>query len=115
MSKILIPKEGSKISMLDDTLRVTDDPIIPYIEGDGIGKDIWASSKRVINSAVKKAYDNVQAPQTDDLQVLLKYNPKSKIKFIKGSYNNFKITTDIDLKILKVLYHQYPDLTKFYE
>jgi len=64
---------------------------------------------------IKKAYDNVQAPQTDDLQVLLKYNPKSKIKFIKGSYNNFKITTDIDLKILKVLYHQYPDLTKFYE
>ena len=58
MSKILIPKEGSKISMLDDTLRVPDDPIIPFIEGDGIGKDIWASSKRVINSAVKKAYDN---------------------------------------------------------
>ena len=44
--------------MLDDTLRVPDDPIIPFIEGDGIGKDIWASSKRVINSAVKKAYDN---------------------------------------------------------
>ena len=57
MSKILIPKEGSKICMLDDTLRVPDDPIIPFIEGDGIGKDIWASSKRVINSAVKKAYD----------------------------------------------------------
>jgi len=55
MSKVLSPKEGSKISMVDDVLKVPDDPIIPFIEGDGIGKDIWASSVKVINAAVQKA------------------------------------------------------------
>jgi len=58
MTKISIPSQGSKISMIDDKLSVPDNPIIPFIEGDGIGPDIWASASRVIDSAVSKAYDN---------------------------------------------------------
>ena len=57
MSKISIPKEGSKISMIDEVLKVPNNPIIPFIEGDGIGKDIWIASEKVINSAVDKAYN----------------------------------------------------------
>ncbi len=37
-------------------LRVPDDPIIPFIEGDGTGPDIWKSSVRVLDAAVEKAY-----------------------------------------------------------
>ena len=56
MSKILIPKNGSKIQMNDHALCVPNNPIIPYIEGDGIGPDIWAAASRVIDAAVNKAY-----------------------------------------------------------
>jgi isocitrate dehydrogenase len=47
---------GTPISMGPDGLVVTDDPIIPYIEGDGIGPDIWAAAVRVFDAAVDKAY-----------------------------------------------------------
>ena len=57
MSKVLIPNEGSKISMINEALNVPDNPIIPFIEGDGIGKDIWIASEKVINSAINKAYN----------------------------------------------------------
>lgn len=45
------------ISMENGNLNVPDKPIIPFIEGDGIGKDIWNAAVRVFNSAVEKAYD----------------------------------------------------------
>ena len=48
---------GSKISMINGKLTVPNDPIIPFIEGDGTGEDIWASSVRVIDAAVQKAYN----------------------------------------------------------
>jgi isocitrate dehydrogenase len=47
---------ASPISMGDSGLNVPDDPIIPFIEGDGIGPDIWAASVRVFDAAVEKAY-----------------------------------------------------------
>ena len=48
---------GKKIVKNDDgTLNVPDTPIIPFIEGDGIGPDIWRSSVRVFDAAVNKAY-----------------------------------------------------------
>ena len=58
MTKITVPNEGSKICMIDDKLSVPNNPIIPFIEGDGIGPDIWAAASRVIDSAVSKAYNN---------------------------------------------------------
>ena len=56
MSKVKIPNNGSAISMVDNVLNVPDNPIIPFIEGDGIGPDIWAASQRVFDSAVNLAY-----------------------------------------------------------
>jgi isocitrate dehydrogenase len=47
---------GSKISMVNGKLTVPNDPIIPFIEGDGTGEDIWAASVRVLDAAVQKAY-----------------------------------------------------------
>src|SRR5579872_1139810 len=48
--------EGAKITIRDGKLAVPDQPIIPFIEGDGIGPDIWRSSVRVMDAAVAKAY-----------------------------------------------------------
>ncbi len=47
---------GSKITIRNGKLKVPNDPIIPFIEGDGTGPDIWRSSVRVIDAAVEKAY-----------------------------------------------------------
>ena len=54
--KLVPPTEGAKITIKDDKLVVPDEPIIPFIEGDGIGPDIWAASNRVFDAAVEKAY-----------------------------------------------------------
>jgi len=47
---------GIRIQFKDGQLVVPDDPLIPFIEGDGIGPDIWAASVRVIDAAVEKAF-----------------------------------------------------------
>ena len=54
---IKIPETGSKITLNDDgSLNVPNDPIIPYIEGDGIGIDITPAMLNVVDSAVAKSY-----------------------------------------------------------
>jgi isocitrate dehydrogenase len=50
------PTEGQKITIDNGNLIVPNNPIIPFIEGDGTGADIWAASKRVLDAAVEKAY-----------------------------------------------------------
>ena len=55
-SKIIVPSIGEKISYKDNQLVVPDKPIIPFIEGDGIGVDITPVMKDVVNAAVKSAY-----------------------------------------------------------
>jgi len=48
---------GQKVTIKNGQLTVPDDPIIPFIEGDGTGPDIWAASVRVLDAAVEKAYN----------------------------------------------------------
>lgn len=55
--KIVVPSEGEKITVKNDKLHVPDNPIIAFIEGDGIGADIWNASKLVFDEAVRKAYN----------------------------------------------------------
>ena len=55
-SKIIVPSIGEKISYKDNQLVVPDNPIIPFIEGDGIGVDITPVMIDVVNAAVKSAY-----------------------------------------------------------
>ena len=50
------PASGAKITLSGGKLQVPPNPIIPFIEGDGIGPDIWAASVRVLDAAVAKAY-----------------------------------------------------------
>ena len=51
-----VPTDGEKISLEDGKLQVPDRPIVPFIEGDGTGPDIWAAAVRVFDAAVEKAY-----------------------------------------------------------
>jgi len=50
------PSAGEKITISGGVLRVPDHPVIPYVEGDGTGRDIWRASQRVFDAAVQKAY-----------------------------------------------------------
>ncbi|HIC83532.1 MAG TPA: NADP-dependent isocitrate dehydrogenase, partial [Candidatus Marinimicrobia bacterium] len=49
---------AEKIKFTDGKLVVSDNPIIPFIEGDGIGPDVWNTTKKVIDAGVHKAYDS---------------------------------------------------------
>ena len=51
-----LPKDGQAIDYKNGQFEVPDHPIIPFIEGDGTGRDIWKASQRVFDAAVEKAY-----------------------------------------------------------
>ena len=53
---VTVPSEGKAIGYSNGELEVPENPIIPFIEGDGTGRDIWKASRRVFDAAVEKAY-----------------------------------------------------------
>src|SRR4029077_20189247 len=53
---VAVPADGKKIAYADGRENVPHNPIVPFIEGDGTGRDIWKASLRVFNAAVEKAY-----------------------------------------------------------
>ncbi len=53
---VKVPAGGAKITINDGKLQVPNNPIIPFVEGDGTGRDIWRASVRVFDAAVEKAY-----------------------------------------------------------
>ena len=54
--KDITPPPGGTISTTNGKLHVPENPVIPFIRGDGTGPDIWAASQRVFDAAVQKAY-----------------------------------------------------------
>ena len=54
--KVIPPSDGHEIQWAEGRLEVPDRPIIPFIEGDGIGPDIWRATRHVLDSAIEKAY-----------------------------------------------------------
>ena len=55
-TNVTVPAGGAKITIENGKLNVPDNPILPFVEGDGIGRDIWRASEGVFNAAVEKAY-----------------------------------------------------------
>ena len=53
---VKVPENGARVTIKDGALSVPDNPILPFIRGDGTGPDIWAASVRVFDAAVEKAY-----------------------------------------------------------
>ena len=60
---VKIPTNGAKITVKEGKLQVPDHPIIPFVEGDGTGRDIWRASVRVLDAAVQKAYQGKRSFQ----------------------------------------------------
>ena len=57
LEQLTVPKEGERIGFVDGQLAVPNEPIIPVIEGDGIGRDIMKVARRVVDTAVQTAYN----------------------------------------------------------
>jgi len=68
---------ASRITMSEGTLQVPDHPVIPFIEGDGTGPDIWRASQRVFDAAVAKAYGS--ARKIEWLEVLAGEKAKNQV------------------------------------
>jgi isocitrate dehydrogenase len=62
-SIVEVPANGEKITIKAGKLQVPDHPIIPFVEGDGTGRDIWRASKRVLDAAVEKSYSGTRTIQ----------------------------------------------------
>ena len=56
-----VPQDGATITVARGRLQVPERPIIPYIQGDGIGPDIWNATQRVVDAAVAEAYGRERA------------------------------------------------------
>jgi isocitrate dehydrogenase len=54
---VAMPKDGAPITFKGGKFHIPDNPIVPFIEGDGTGRDIWKASQRVFDAAVQKAYN----------------------------------------------------------
>ena len=53
---VAVPANGKGIEFVDGLFLVPDHPVIPFIEGDGTGRDIWKASRRVFDAAVEQAF-----------------------------------------------------------
>jgi isocitrate dehydrogenase len=89
--KLTSPTSGSKITFKDGQPIVPDDPIIPFIRGDGTGVDIWPATEKVINAAVKTAYGDKRkinwfkvyaGDEACDLYGTYQYLPEDTLKAI---------------------------------
>jgi isocitrate dehydrogenase len=56
-NELPVPADGQRITIIDKQLKVPDNPVIPFIEGDGTGPDIWRAASRVFDASVSKAYE----------------------------------------------------------
>ena len=116
-----LPKSGSKIEIKNGEPVVPDDPIIPFIEGDGTGGDIWAASVRVFDAAVEKAYKGKKKIQWFEIYAGEKANklygewlPEDSIKAIEEYKVAIKgpLTTPVGggIRSLNVTFRQRLDL-----
>ena len=94
---------GRKIKIERNKIVVPSDPIIPYIEGDGIGVDIWPAAQNVFDSAVSKAYGDERIIEWKEL-IRSSYN-KNKIYFVAIRYQEIylSIRTNTLLHCVSVL------------
>lgn len=99
-----IPKQGKRITIKNRKLSIPDNPIIPVLEGDGIGRDIMKAARRVVDAAVEKAYKGEKKIAWMDVYAGEKANelygewlPKETIDAIKTHYVALKgpLTTPI--------------------
>ena len=79
--------KGNKITFENGKLNIPNNPIIPFIEGDGIGPDIWSASQFVFDAAVKKAFSGKKTTTTTKKRSNKK-STSSRINKKKSNENN---------------------------
>ena len=85
--KLEEPKNGKKIQLTGGKIQVPDNPIIPFIEGDGIGRDITKATQRVVNAAVEKSYGGKKKIEwIDRRSKKCKMNSNPRIQEVGKSY-----------------------------
>ncbi|RUA06388.1 MAG: NADP-dependent isocitrate dehydrogenase [Gammaproteobacteria bacterium] len=115
------PVNGEKITFKDGVIQVPDQPIVTYIEGDGIGRDVSPVMKKVINAIVKKAYDGKKEIQWMDIyagekanEIYGEYLPQETLDAIKNYAVSIKgpLTTPVGggMRSLNVAIRQELDL-----
>jgi len=67
--RVQVPIGGEKITIMNGKLHVPNQPIIPFIEGDGTGRDIWRASVRVFDAAVLKAFGGKRKITTVEMKI----------------------------------------------
>ena len=83
---------AERILMTNGKLKVTDNPIIPFIEGDGVGRDIWKNAQAIFDKAVEVAYGvhdvitvTASTPeQTKTFKVLVRFDADADIRYYKN-------------------------------
>jgi isocitrate dehydrogenase len=79
-SKVVVPAEGKKITLQNGKINVPHNPIIPFIEGDGIGVDVTPAMLKVVDAAVEKAYKG-------ERKISWKFTPvKNLLKFMARTF-----------------------------
>src|SRR5712692_4957875 len=79
-----VPSNGQKIEYRNGKYSVPDHPIVPFIEGDGTGRDIWRASVRVFDAAVEKAYQGIRSLNVALRQILDLYCCVRPVKYYAG-------------------------------
>lgn len=101
---IVVPKEGKRITVKGKKLSIPDNPIIPVIEGDGIGRDIMKATRKVVDAAVDKAYKGKKKIAWMDVyageranELYKEWLPKETVDAIKHYYVALKgpLTTPV--------------------
>ena len=96
---IKVPTEGQKITIDRNlSLHVPDQPIIPFIEGDGTGPDIWKSSVAVFDAAVQKAYKGERKIEWFEVFAGEKVVEKNIMDIINNVKRSLKDNFQIDVK-----------------
>src|SRR5882672_7341352 len=99
--KDLKPPAGGKISTKNGKLNVPDNPVLPFIRGDGTGPDIWAASERVFDAAVQKAYGGIRSLNVALRQLLDLYVCLRPVQYFKGVPSPVKRPEKVDMIIFR--------------
>ncbi|EHC36027.1 Isocitrate dehydrogenase (NADP) [Salmonella enterica subsp. enterica serovar Gaminara str. A4-567] len=90
-SKVVVPVEGKKITLQNGKLNVPENPIIPFIEGDGIGVDVTPAMLKVVDAAVEKAYKGERKISWMEIKASVKFLGC----FLDGNLHRRKIHTGL--------------------
>src|SRR5258706_600316 len=100
---VVVPSDGKKIAYAGGKYEVPDNPIVPFIEGDGTGRDIWKASRRVFDAAVEEVYKGKRRVEweqgTAECARLIEFLNKD---MLKGGKKQVRLDSGVGIKPISV-------------